>query len=1060
MGINRPFSLLTLSFILVLHSGSVRVVAQNVSETVPQVVVVQFKEGIDFQGKTATTGLQVFDRMAATYGVHTIERMYPMLDHVEPTPKIRDNLMALRRTYYVRYSASDLPQEVSNSLSLAPGIVYAEPVPVIRIHESVDWERIDPNDPRFDEQTHLNVLNLPEAWNVVKSEDTNPRVVIAIVDGGGEWRHEDLRANVWTNEDEIPNNGIDDDNNGFIDDVHGINFANEDDNDHDPTGLRLSPRNARHGTAVAGSASAVTDNNIGVSGAAWNAELMHINAGCAESGSDRTLCRPYPGVVYAAMNGADIINASWGSQPGEDEGLFRFVDQTINLVTDMGALVVASAGNRNVSLDVSPQYPAVHPRVLSVGSIRNDRMKAGSSNYGKLVNVFAPGAGITTTSSNNDYTITNGTSHAAPLISGVAALVKTRSPNLSADALREQVRLSSESIDAENPSFAGLMGRGLVNALAAVQEPSLPAIRLQRWSWEDQDGDLIIESGDRVTIEMVIVNHLADANQLRVELVGSRSYPFLQWSTSEVEVGTLASGDETEITFEFTVESNSPSNPLLRLFLNIRDGDFKDRLDRITLGANSQQPASAVFPSLQAFYLATDGDNWARNDNWDLSKSPTADELENWFGITMNQGLLSQLSMGRNNLNGTLPPELANLSDLQILELFNNEKLAGQIPAELGTLPQLWGLYLESNSLSGLIPTELGNLEQLIDLRLPNNSLSGPIPSEFGNLKQLVGLILHNNFLSGSIPPELGNLSQLGQLSFGLNDLTGPIPPELGNLEHLVDLDLSQNALSGSIPAELGKLSKLEQLYLQGNNLSGPIPRSLMQLDNLQLFFFGGQRVCSPPDDEFQTWLKSIPSTFGPVCRGFQFFSVITDQAFPLGLPISPLILPEAQGGTPPITYTLTPSLPTGLEYDSSTRTIHGTPSVVTSTPIPYTFKATDANGAEATVIFSIEVFGPVSSEQEGLPELFAVYENYPNPFSESTLLVVNLPWPATLNVEVFDVTGRNVLSRTPVNLTAGWRQSIRLDGSDLPSGIYLYQIHVQSEVGTQTQSGRFVRMQ
>ena len=108
----------------------------------------------------------------------------------------------------------------------------------------------------YSQQTELRQLRLPEAWDEVKSEGGAPRVVIAIVDGGGEWRHEDLRANVWTNPGEVADNGVDDDGNGFIDDVHGVNFANGDDTDNDPTGLPETPSNAQHGTAVAGSASA------------------------------------------------------------------------------------------------------------------------------------------------------------------------------------------------------------------------------------------------------------------------------------------------------------------------------------------------------------------------------------------------------------------------------------------------------------------------------------------------------------------------------------------------------------------------------------------------------------------------------------------------------------------------------------------------------------------------------------------------------------------------------------------------------------------------------------
>ena len=310
----RSMTALLLSLALVVPLAA----AQDSPEYADHVVVVQFAPDVFIANKSGTTGLQDFDRRAAYYGVYLIERVYPFLDHVQPTPKTRRNLMALRRTYYVRYHASALPEQVAGNLAAAPGVVYAEPVLVNRTQASDTWERADPDDPRFDEQTELRRLRLPEAWDEVKSEDGAPRVVIAIVDGGGEWRHEDLRANVWTNQDEIPGNGVDDDGNGFIDDVHGVNFANGDDTDNDPTGLPETPGNANHGTNSAGAASAVTDNNVGVAGAAWNADLMHINAGCEGAEGDGGICYGYEGVLYAAANGADIINASWGGLVGSD----------------------------------------------------------------------------------------------------------------------------------------------------------------------------------------------------------------------------------------------------------------------------------------------------------------------------------------------------------------------------------------------------------------------------------------------------------------------------------------------------------------------------------------------------------------------------------------------------------------------------------------------------------------------------------------------------------------------------------------------------------------------
>ena len=790
-----------------------------------------------------------------------------------------------------------------------------------------------------------------------------------------------------------------------------------------------------------------------------------------------------------------------------------------------------------------------------------------------------------------------------------------------------------------------------MNALAAVQAPTLPAVRLKRWSWTDQDGDRQITSGDVVTITATVVNYLSDASGLSVGLVGAEPYSFLDLTAAEVEVGFLASGDSIEVQLEIGVAADAPDNQWVRLYTRIEDGVFEDGADQLSFRVNHS--LEAVHRGLSAFYTATDGDNWIDNDNWDITRVPSEEELATWAGVGLHEGILVELVFGKNNLRGALPPELGNLQSLLALGLFRNEgltgpippelgnlerlqalglhhnslsgsipseignleqlqelllwgnslsgsippeignleqlralwlhrnslsgsipaelenlqqlrtlslwgnSLSGSMPPELGNLEQLQGLYLSSNSLSGSIPSELrnlnqlrelslswnslsgsippefgdleqlrrlelidnslsgsipselGNLEKLQQLYLSVNSLSGSIPSELGNLEKLQQLYLSVNSLSGSIPSELGNLEQLQVVNLSRNSLSGPLPPELGNLEQLQRLNLSGNSLSGSIPPELGNLEKLRQLFLHDNSLAGPIPselgnleqlrvlelygnsltgsippelgklsrlkrlaldrnaltgrlpRSLMQLDSLETFYFDNPDLCAPANDEFQMWLNSIPDHSGPTCTetALHFASDIPDQSFSLMLPIAPLILPEAQGGISPVNYTLTPTLPAGLAYDSSTRTITGTPTMVTSSPIPFTFKATDATGATDGLVFSIEVSGPVASEHQGLPESFMVHGNYPNPFRESTHLVVDLPWPATLDVEVFDMLGRRVLSPPPVDLTAGWGRSIRLEGAALPSGLYLYRVRANSPVGIQRQTGRFLRV-
>ena len=677
---------------------------------------------------------------------------------------------ALRRTYYVRFYADVDPRHVGKALGAVEGVVYAEPVPIFRFLESGLRHPTEPNDSLFGKQTHLKHVRLPEAWDLTKGMDGNPPVVIAIVDGGGDWRHEDLAANVWTNVDEVPDNGIDDDNNGFIDDVHGVNFANGDVHDNDPTGLPNTPFNALHGTAVAGVASAVSDNVIGIAGAAWNAQLMHINAGCPFGLG--YICSAYQGVLYAAANGASVINASWGTVIQENRGVIQAIHQVLDLATDMGALVVAAAGNSYWNLDTTPFYPAHHPRVLSVGAtLKDSRVKAPLSGYGRTVGIFAPGVSINVTVPEDQYDTINGTSFSSPLVAGVAALVKTEFPHNSADALREQVRMASESIDAENPSYSGRLGRGYVNAYASVQAPTFPGVRVRRWSWEDSDGDGSIVSGDQVTMKVMVVNHLAPAQQLAVGLTTEESYAFIDMTESEVQVGALNSGDSTEVTFAFTVASDAPQFSRLRFFTRIREGGMEDTPDRLTLFVNKS--LESVHASLSALYLATDGDNWENNANWDITSLPTEDALQQWFGVYLPDGILMGLWLPANNLSGPLPVEIGNLTTLERFIVPSNA-LTGDIPSELGNTSQLRVLWLDENLLSGEIPAELGNLSQLESLWLNDNSLSGEIPAELGNLSKLTELRLANNAFVGRLPRSFMHLTSLHRLDFHGQPICAP----------------------------------------------------------------------------------------------------------------------------------------------------------------------------------------------------------------------------------------------------------------------------------------------
>ncbi len=256
-----------------------------------------------------------------------------------------------------------------------------------------------------------------------------------------------------------------------------------------------------------------------------------------------------------------------------------------------------------------------------------------------------------------------------------------------------------------------------------------------------------------------------------------------------------------------------------------------------------------------AFYHATGGPNWTNNTNW-LSEAP----LDEWYGVaTDSDGRVRTLSLGDNNLIGSLPPALGQLVNLEILDL-NTNQLAGIIPADLGDLVNLTWLQLRDNQLIGRIPAELGQLSNLTGMFFGSNRLMGSIPSELGQLIDLEQLELDRNQLSGGIPAELGQLSNLVRLDLGNNHLAGGIPSELGKLTSLAQLDLSLNEITGSIPAELGQLTNLRGLRLGTNQLAGGIPVDLGQLTMLDTIDFGSNQLTGPVPSELGglTRLRSL----------------------------------------------------------------------------------------------------------------------------------------------------------------------------------------------------------
>lgn len=458
-----------------------------------------------------------------------VARTYPSI----PIPDLGKT--DLTRIYTMHFPASVPVDKVCSDLKILKGIEYAEPWYIQKI-------LLEHNDPEREDQWGLDIVQANEAHDITRGD---PSIVIAIVDLGMDMDHPDMEDNQWINPgedlnrngriDNNENNDRDDDDNGKTDDFYGWDFVDNDNNPEDTTPAQFG---GGHGTHTAGIASAVTNNETGVASVGYSCSIMVVRVGDRQG-----IAYAYPGIIYAARTGAQVISCSFGGEQPSAQGR-----DAVNYAYEQGAVVLAAGGNENENLRI---YPACFDHVVAVAATdsRDRKWDQGNlgSNFGDWIDISAPGQDILSCILRGRYGNKTGTSMACPFAASVVALILSINPDLSVEETLEILYEGADNIDEENPDYEGELGAGRINALNSVRlvgdRPDLFLGELEIIDDDNHNGRL--DPGEEVQLTVNISRGFDEADLMWINVTLMTDDPAIDIINGAVEFPIIEVGQDS-----------------------------------------------------------------------------------------------------------------------------------------------------------------------------------------------------------------------------------------------------------------------------------------------------------------------------------------------------------------------------------------------------------------------------------------------------------------------------------------------------------------------------------
>jgi subtilisin family serine protease len=523
------------------------------SEVNAQDVIFKLKQRYNLSSKATVGHIPSLNQLMSSQQLKA-ERIFPKHSAMRKA-ELDQGMVDLSGMFIVKTSGWEEANELLLKLKKDHHLEYAEIAPENQLI-------YQPNDTANYRQWYLASVRAFEAWDI---EQGDTSVFIAITDTGSDTDHDDFIEAAYRNHND-PINGTDDDGDGFVDNYFGWDTGNNDatvDSDYGQS----------HGMSVAGIASSATDNITGISGCGFNTRIMTVKI---DDFSGR-LVGAYQGVVYAADQGAPIINCSWGSY-----SFSQFAQDIINYAAiNRGALIICGAGNGPFNVPdpsgvESKFYPAAYENAMAVGSlIQNDTVKK-SSNFGYWLDIFAPGEDMWSTNASGGYRNNGGTSMAAPVVAGAAALIKSQNPSFTAKQIEERLINSAVNVEGVNDSkYQDKMGAGKVDFYNAVANDSLPGIRMENIQYSNGRNANILP-GDSILIGGEFINYLepSDLISITIEELNGNAQPLVD-QIGLSPLGTLGKTDNFQNPFIFRLDPSLGTNQELEFRLRISATNYE-----------------------------------------------------------------------------------------------------------------------------------------------------------------------------------------------------------------------------------------------------------------------------------------------------------------------------------------------------------------------------------------------------------------------------------------------------------------------------------------------------